>query len=103
MKHGALLRLFDHMPIDAHISPLMKQNSDKRQILIHLGWPIGQQFNAGICKNVYLNTYLKLQHPFIDNIAGAMLNKIDINSANGHIRNDPYRQIYWVLLMITCI
>ena len=99
-KYGALLGLFDSLPIDAHMSPLMtrsKQTSEKRRTVIDLSWPRGHSVSTGVYNNKYLDTYFKLQHPSINNITaalnelrpGAMLYKVDISHAFRHIRIDP--------------
>ena len=62
-----------------------------------LSWPPGQSVNAGVSKNVYLDTIYSLHYPSIDNITeelvklgpAAQLYKVDISHAFRHLRVDP--------------
>ena len=62
-----------------------------------LSWPPGQSVNAGVKKDVYLDTVYSLHYPSIDNITEALvklgpaaqLYKIDISRAFRHVRVDP--------------
>ena len=98
--HQAILGPFDKLPFHLHFSPLMtrtKQNSSKRRTIMDLSWPKEASVNAGVKKNIYLDTYFKLYYPSIDNITaalrnlgpGAMIYKIDISRAFRHLRIDP--------------
>ena len=62
-----------------------------------LSWPPGQSVNAGVKKDVYIDTIYSLHYPSIDNITeglvklgpAAQLYKIDISRALRHLRVDP--------------
>ena len=74
-----------------------KQNSSKRRTIMDRSWPQEASVNAGVKKNIYLDTYFKLYYPSVDNITtalrnlgpGAMMYKIDISRAFRHLRIDP--------------
>ena len=100
LQHQAILGLFENLPFKLHFCPLMtrtKQNSVKRRTIMDLSWPREASVNAGVKKNIYLDTYFKLYYPSIDNITtalrnlgpGAMIYKIDISRAFRHLRIDP--------------
>ena len=81
LPYKAIIGPFAKPPFLIHISSLMtrlKEGSAKRRTIVDLGWPN---------KHKYLDTYFRLQCPFIDNIIdafiklgpGAMLYKVDIS------------------------
>ena len=91
ISHGAIIGPFTEPPIkDLHVSPFMtreKPNVPHRRVIIDLSFPHGSSVNAGIQKNTYPKTPLKL--PTIDTITknikslgkGCMLYKIDLSRA----------------------
>ena len=90
----------DIVPCPLHISSLMtwaKQDSDIKRAIIELSWPQNSSVNAGVQKNIYLNTIYSLNYPSIDNITESLVklcpiaqpNKIDISRAFRHVRVDP--------------
>ena len=101
LEYGAILGPFDAPPITmSHSSPFMtlaKPNSDRRRIIIDLSWPLGASVNAGIDKNMYLDSNFCLTFPTVDDITaelkklgrGALLYKVDVTSAFRHIKVDP--------------
>ena len=100
LQHQAILDPFQKLPFKVHFSPLMtrtKQNSSKRRTIMDLSWPQEASVNAGVKKNIYLDTYFKLYYPSVDDITtalsnlgpGAMMYKIDISRAFRHLRIDP--------------
>ena len=71
IEHQAMYGPFNTFPFTCHISPFMtriKQNSDKRRVIVDLSWPQGNAVNAGVKPNQYLGTYFD-QYPSVDNIA----------------------------------
>ena len=99
LQHGAIIGPFETVPCTLHLSPLMtraKQDSDKKRTIMDLSWPPGQSVNAGVKKDVYLDTIYSLHYPSIDNITEALvklgpaarLYKIYISRAFRHLRED---------------
>ena len=99
-QHEAITDPFHTVPCTLHLSPLMtraKQGSDKKRTIIDLSWPPDCSVNAGVKKDVYLDTIYSLHYPSIDNITealvklgpGAQLYKIDISRTFRHLRVDP--------------
>ena len=74
-----------------------KPNASHRRVIIDLSFPQGQSVNAGVVKDVYLNTPFALKLPTIDQITaqvkaldkGCKLYKVDISRAFRHIKLDP--------------
>ena len=100
LQHEAIIGPFNDIPCDLHVSPLMtraKQDSDKKRTIMDLSWPHNLSVNAGVKKNVYLDTIYELHYPSIDNITdslvklgpAAQLYKVDISRAFRHLRVDP--------------
>ena len=100
IQHQAIIDLFDTIPCSLHISPLLtraKQDSDKKRTIMDLSWPPNLSVNAGVKKDIYLDTIYSLHCPSIDNITEALvklgpaaqLYKIDISRAFRHLRVDP--------------
>ena len=100
LQHEVIIGPFDTVPYNLHLSPLMtraKQDSDKKRTIMDLSWPPGQSVNAGVKKDIYLNTAYSLHYPSIDNITEALvklgpaaqLYKVDISRAFRHLRIDP--------------
>ena len=100
LQHEAIIGPFDTVPCTLHLSPLMtraKQDSDKKRTIMDLSWPPGQSVNAGVSKDIYLDTIYSLHYPSIDNITeelvklgpAAQLYKVDISRAFRHLRVDP--------------
>ena len=100
LQHQAIIGPFDTVPCTLHLSPLMtraKQDSHKKRTIMDLSWPIGQSVNAGVQKDIYLDTIYSLHYPSIDNITEALLKlgpaaklyKVDISRAFCHLRVDP--------------
>ena len=100
LHHQAIMGPFDTVPYNFHLSPLMtraKQDSDKKRTIMDLSWPPGQSVNAGVKKDIYLNTSYSLHYPSIDNITEALVKlgpaaqvyKVDISRAFRHLRIDP--------------
>ena len=100
LQHQAIMGSFDTVPYNFHLSPLMtraKQDSDKKRTIMDLSWPPGQSVNAGVKKDIYLNTPYSLHYPSIDNITEALVKlgpaaqvyKVDISRAFRHLRIDP--------------
>ena len=100
LQHEAIIGPFDTIPCDLHVSPLMtraKQDSDKKRTIMDLSWPQNLSVNAGVKKNVYLDTIYDLHYPSIANITdslvklgpAAQLYKVDISRAFRHLRVDP--------------
>ena len=62
-----------------------------------LSWPPEQSVNAGVKKDIYLDTIYSLHYPSIDSITEALvklgpaaqLYKVDISRAFRHLRVDP--------------
>ena len=82
-----------------HRSPFMsreKPDNPHRRIIIDLSFPHGTSVNAGISKDIYLDTPFILKLPTIDNITqvrtlgrGCQLYKVDISRAFRHVKLDP--------------
>ena len=101
ISHRAIVGPFYSSPInDLHISPMMtreKPNAPHRRVIIDLSFPQGLSVNAGVDKDIYLNTPFTLKLPTIDNITtqvkalgrGCKLYKVDISRAFRHIKLDP--------------
>ena len=101
ISHGAIVGPFHSCPLDnLHISPMMtreKPNAAHRRVNIDLSFPQGLSVNAGVEKDIYLNTPFTLKLPTIDNITGQVkalgrgckLYKVDISRAFRHIKLDP--------------
>ena len=101
ISHGAIMGPFHSCPLDnLHISPMMtreKPNAPHRRVIIDLSFPQGLSVNAGVEKDIYLNTPFTLKLPTIDNITGQVkalgrgckLYKVDISRAFRHIKLDP--------------
>ena len=68
-----------------------------RRVIIDLSFPIARSVNAGVSKDIYLNTPYQITLPSIDVIAsqvknlgrGSCLYKVDISQALHHIKLDP--------------
>ena len=100
-QFGAILGPFKDPPInDLHVSPFMtkgKPDSNKRQMIIDLSYPIGASVNAGVGKDTYLGTDFILTLPSIDHITNHIVElgkdskifKIDISRAFRHVKIDP--------------
>ena len=100
LQYGAIIGPFYILPCSLHTSPLMtraKQDSDKKRTIMDLSWPPNFSVNAGVKRDIYLNTIYSLHYPSIDNITdslvklgpAAQLFKIDISRAFRHLRVDP--------------
>ena len=101
ISHGAIVGPFKERPIDnLHVSPMMtrdKPNAPHRRVIIDLSFPQGLSVNAGVEKDIYLQTPFILKLPTIDNITdqvkslgrGCKLYKVDISRAFRHIKLDP--------------
>ena len=83
-----------------HCSPFItreKPNSDKRQVIVDLSWPMGNAVNDGVALDTYLGTDFILTYPSIDDITdqvvrlgkGCCLYKVDISRAFRHVKMDP--------------
>ena len=81
---------FITVPCPLHISPLItreKHDLNKKRTIMDLSWPPNFSVNAGVKKDIYLNTIYTLHYPSIDNITEALvklgppaqLYKIDIS------------------------
>ena len=74
-----------------------KSNSDRRRVIIDLSWPSGVSVNAGIDKDLYLDSKFCLTFPIVDDITtelkklgcGALLYKVDVSRAVHHVKVDP--------------
>ena len=100
LQYEAIIGPFDRVPCPLHISPLMtraKQDSNKKRTIMDLSWPPNLSVNAGVKKDIYLDTIYSLHYPSIDNITNssaklgpaAQLYKVDISRAFHHLRVDP--------------
>ena len=99
-QHEAIIGHFDTIPYQIHISPLMtraEQNSDKKGTIMDLSWPKDLPVNAGVQKDICLDTSYSIHYPSIDNITDslvklesvAQLYKIYISKVFHHHRVDP--------------
>ena len=97
ISHGALIGPFHSCPVNnLHISPMMTREKPNASI-IDLSFPQGLSVNAGVEKDIYLNTPFILKLPAIDTITGQVkalgrgckLYKVDISRAFRHIKLDP--------------
>ena len=74
-----------------------KQYSDKKCTIMDLSWPPNLPVNAGVKKDVYLNTIYSIHYTSIDNITNSLVklgpaaqpDKVDISRAFRHLRVDP--------------
>ena len=74
-----------------------KPDSPHRRVIIDLSFPHGTSVNAGISKDIYLDTPFTLKLPTIDNITRQIktlgrccqLYKVDISRAFRHVKLDP--------------
>ena len=74
MQHQAIYGPFKRKPFGeiTHISPVItkqditKQDSDKRQVIIDLSWPIGASVNYYIDSNEYMGTAFELCYPSVE-------------------------------------
>ena len=100
LQYEVIIGPFDIIPCPLHISLLMtraRQDSDKKRTIMDLSRPPNFSVNAGIKKDIYLNTIYSLHYPSIDNITeslvklgpAAQLYKIDISRAFHHLKIDP--------------
>ena len=74
-----------------------KPNSDRRQVIGNLSWPIGESVNSGINKNTYLGCQFDLIFPSVDHITeeakclsrGALLYKVDVSHPFCQVKVNP--------------
>ena len=72
-------------------------NSDRCRIIVDLSWPPRASVNAGIDKTSYLDSFISLTFPTVDDITsqlqclrrGALLYKIDVSGTFRHVKIDP--------------
>ena len=105
MKYGAILDPFTTSPLEhLHISPMMTRempNVPQRRLIIDLSFPQGQSVNAGIVKDIYLNTVFTVNLPTIDHITeqvkalgkGCILYKVVMSQAFRHMTSWAYVMI----------
>ena len=99
--HKAILGPYTQPPLPGlHRSPFMsreKPDSPHRRVIIDLSFPHGTSVNAGIPKDIYLDTPFILKLPSINNIIhqirtlgkGCHLYNVDISRAFRHVKLDP--------------
>ena len=81
-----------------------KPDSPHRRVIIDLSFPHGTSVNAGISKDIYLDTPFILKLPTIDNITQQIktlgrccqLYKVDISRAFRHVKLDPRDNVRFV-------
>ena len=74
-----------------------KPGAPHRRIIVDLSFPVAKSVNAGVNKDIYLNTPYQLTLPTIDVITnqvkklgrGCYLYKVDISRAFRHVKLDP--------------
>ena len=100
LQFSAIYGPFEQKPFFLHVSPLMirgKADSNSRRTIMDLSWPHEFSVNAGVSKDIYLDTYFELHYPSIDDIVHSVrclgpsskLFKVDISRAFRHLRVDP--------------
>ena len=100
LQFSAIYGPFEQKPFALHVSPLMtreKADSNSRRTIMDLSWPHDFSINAGVSKDIYLDTYFELHYPSIDDIVHSIkylgpsskLFKVDISRAFRHLRVDP--------------
>ena len=100
LDHGAILGPFKNKPIKLHVSPFMtreKPDSQWCRTIVDLSWPPGASVNAGVQKDIYLNSKFTLNYPSVDQIVdkiiqlgpGSLIYKIDISRAFRQLKVDP--------------
>ena len=100
LDHGAILGPFKNKPINLHVSSFMtrdKPDSQWHRTIVDLSWPGGASVNAGVQKDIYLNSKFALNYPSVDKIVdrilqlgpGSLIYKIDISHAFRQPKVDP--------------
>ena len=100
ITHKAILGPYTQRPLAGlHRSPFMtrdKPDSPHRKVT-YLSFPHGNSVNAGMARDIYLDTPFILKLPTIDNTTnqirslgrGCKLYKVDISRAFRHVKLDP--------------
>ena len=83
-----------------------KKQSDQKQVIVDLSWPLGRSVNSNIPQDVYENTYTAMKLPTAEDLAAAILAApptahmycLDLSRAYRQLRIDPHD---WPLLGLT--